>query len=42
MAKVSGSLIKQDKKWLKESSEIPGKEFRKYAKTILNKVGYEK
>lgn len=42
MAKVSESLIKQDKKWLKESSEIPGKEFRKYAKTILNKVGYEK
>ena len=39
---VSQNLIKQNKKWMKESSEISSKEFRNFAKTILNKVGYEK
>ncbi len=39
---VSQNLIKQNKKWMKESSEISSKEFKNFAKTILNKVGYEK
>ena len=42
MAKLSENLVKQDKKWLKSSSEIPNKDFKKFSKTILNKVGYEK
>ena len=39
---ISQNLIKQNKNWMKESSEISSKEFRNFAKTILSKVGYEK
>ncbi len=42
MREVSQNLIKQNKKWMKESSEISSKDFRNFAKIILNKVGYEK
>ena len=38
---ISQNLIKQNKNWMKESSEISSKEFRNFAKTILSKVGYE-
>lgn len=39
---ISQNLIKQNKQWMKDSSEISAKEFKKFSKTILNKVGYEK
>ena len=42
MRELSRNLIKQNSKWVKKSSEISSKEFRNFAKTILNKVDYEK
>ena len=38
----SASLVKLDKKWLKDSTEIKSRDFNRQSKEILQKVGYEK
>ena len=38
----SASLVKLDKKWLKDSTEVKSREFNRQSKEILQKVGYEK